>query len=624
MTIIDRTYAPPFDLFYARASLETFTARTTPASPLGLGFPALALADQFTMGGPSAFPTASLPWPSLSGYASGNTGALGGWGGLEGLGGGHGAYTSALSGLAQVMQQLLFIRAQSAQGRFSFDPGRATSQGGANFGQGDAIWKSGDAEAIAKYGKEKLNLEWPSEPSSAEMQTVGKFLDKIKGARADITPTFPGAPGSSATPGAAGGGKIDFTPAEAQRIQRATALGGHEAGKQEVLKIFSEKTGEPIFDDPQELDKEYSSRLHKYDVATKYDHLTDEQLAKRDVMTSNTRALNKLFGTTVPANEDYDYHETDAEGRRVEKVGHGNKRGLSTAVLSDLADNVVRGLEQSGPRASIHSSFTESFFGAQVPGWLFGGSLTASSCFSMPAPSTGFSVDATSYLDGIKHISELSTPLVFDLDGGGFKIGDSELVAFDVDADGKEELISDVKRLGILVLGAGEPGAALGAGNLFGRHTDLLAHGVPGSEERVYDDGFQALAALVEGLGLVTATKRHLDAADLAHLEARVGLRMRVGGLLSGRDLRFAELGITRIDLGTAEGTQSLTEAEADQWRNRAMRQQGATFVRGGRTLPYADLWFNVQARVVEAVEVPAEAAAPALVVRRPALALRA
>lgn len=613
MTLIDRSSAPPSSLFYAHTSL---TARSHAAAPLA----ELALVDRFAFAAsPSlgALPPSLLPWPTppASSWAPANAGALGGWGGLEGLG--HDGYTSALAGLVHVMQQLLLIRTQTVEGSVSFEPARPVAQAGPDFAQGDAIWKGGDTAAIQKYAREKLHMEWVSTPGDAEMNTVGKFLDKLKSARVTLEPRVPGA----AKDPVEGGGKIEFSPAESQRIQRATALGGHEAGKQEVLRIFSEKTGEPIFDAPQELDKEYSSRLHKYDVTTKYDHLTDEQLARRDVMTSNTRALNKLFGTQVPANEDYDYHEQDAEGRRVEKVGHGNKRGLATAVLSDLADNVVRGLEQGGPRASIHSSVTESFFGAAVPGWLFGGSLTASSCFSVPAPSAGFSVDATSYLDGIKHLSELSTPLVFDLDGGGFKIQDSELVALDVDADGVDELVSDVKRLGVLVVGLGRAGDGerLGAGNLFGRHTDLLGLGVPGSEERVFDDGFQALLALVEGLGLVTAEKRHLDATDLAVLEERVGLRMRVGGLIAGRDRRLTDLGITRIDVGSVDRTQSLAEAEADMWRNRVMRQEGATFVMGGRTRPYADLWFNVQARVVEQPSKRAASDVP-----RPRVALRA
>jgi hypothetical protein len=234
-----------------------------------------------------------------------------------------------------------------------------------------------------------------------------------------------------------------------------------------------------------------------------------------------------------------------------------------------------------------------------LPGWTVNSSFSAFGQYNVASPAGAFNVDASSYINGAKGLAELSTPLVFDIHGSGFKVGDAELVPFDIDADGEEEYISDLKSLAVLTFDSeGHPSNEKRTGrDLFGSNTDLSAYGINVDGEETYDDGFQALAALVAHLGLIDDTKRSLNAEDLQRLETEIGLGLIVGGLNEGRKVGFAELGITKINLGDAATTQQLSECEEDMWSNRIMRQKGCTFVINSKVRDYADLWFNVQTR---------------------------
>ena len=56
---------------------------------------------------------------------------------------------------------------------------------------------------------------------------------------------------------------------------------------------------------------------------------------------------------------------------------------------------------------------------------------------------------------------------------------------------------------------------------------------------------------------------------------------------------------MNNIDLGTTfADVAGIEEAKEDRWGNRLMEQEGATFLVDGTERPYADIWFNIQARV--------------------------
>lgn len=170
----------------------------------------------------------------------------------------------------------------------------------------------------------------------------------------------------------------------------------------------------------------------------------------------------------------------------------------------------------------------------------------------------------------------MATPLIFDLAGSGPLIRGSEMVREDVDGDGLDEVVTDL---------------AFGSGLL------VLDPARRGSRRSAFRHGFEALRALAEDFGLVGGGKEHLDESDLAFLEERVGLRMRVGGFAGG-DVRLAELGVTRIDLGDPEQIDSLDQAAADLFGNRYLRQAGARFTVRGQVREYVALNFRIQARV--------------------------
>jgi len=167
----------------------------------------------------------------------------------------------------------------------------------------------------------------------------------------------------------------------------------------------------------------------------------------------------------------------------------------------------------------------------------------------------------------------MATPLIFDLTGSGPIIRGPEMVREDLDGDGLDEVVTDL---------------AFGSGLL------VLNPARLGPRRAGLRNGFDMLRAIAEDLGLAGGDKQHLDAEDLSFLEERIGLRMRVGGFAGG-DVRFAQLGITRIDLGDPEDVAEA--AEADAFGNRYVRQAGARFTVRGQVREYVGMSFRVQAR---------------------------
>jgi hypothetical protein len=167
----------------------------------------------------------------------------------------------------------------------------------------------------------------------------------------------------------------------------------------------------------------------------------------------------------------------------------------------------------------------------------------------------------------------MATPLIFDLAGSGPVIRGHEMVREDLDGDGLDEVVTDL---------------AFGSGLL------VLDPSRLGPRRAGLHDGFDALRAIAEEHGLVGEDKQHLDAEDLSLLEDRIGLRMRVGGFAGG-DVRFADLGITRIELGDPE--RIMDGAATDAFGNRYVRQAGARFTVRGQVREYVGMSFRVQAR---------------------------
>jgi hypothetical protein len=226
-------------------------------------------------------------------------------------------------------------------------------------------------------------------------------------------------------------------------------------------------------------------------------------------------------------------------------------------------------------------------------------------------------VDLSDFRDAARTAAELASPLVFDLEGRGLQIVRGERVPVDLDGDDDAEMVTNPDNgLGLLSFDArfvDEDGNDGMGRSLFGDTTDLTAYGVHSPRaDRRWDDGFAALRALCEHLYLVHGDKQHLDAQDIAFLQDEVGLRMRVGGL-HGEDRLLTDLGITRLQLGTAAGVELLEQAPKDRFGNRWMHQTGATFTIHGVERAYADLWFAVtqrtdagKAKPTAAVAVPA------------------
>ncbi len=221
---------------------------------------------------------------------------------------------------------------------------------------------------------------------------------------------------------------------------------------------------------------------------------------------------------------------------------------------------------------------------------------------TIPNPASALNIDLGGFVGAANKVGELASPLIFDLEGTGLEISNPSMIEADIDGDGKIEVITDLdSELGLLVFDSKGEEEYLTGADMFGDNTDLSAYGIQAdSEDGNFKDGFQALRVLCEHFKLVDAGKQYLDAGDLSFLEENVGLRMRVGGIVSGDDRDFASVGVTQINLGNPEQTQHIDDAKEDRWGNKIMLQDGATFTVHGDVRPYADIWFKVQARYSE------------------------
>ncbi|HVE87247.1 MAG TPA: hypothetical protein VND93_30535 [Myxococcales bacterium] len=192
-------------------------------------------------------------------------------------------------------------------------------------------------------------------------------------------------------------------------------------------------------------------------------------------------------------------------------------------------------------------------------------------------------------------------PLMFDLDGKGAGFDTNKKVASNLEGQGVKQ-VNDLKSgTGLLTFDATpQDGNATthqaGKGELshtFGNNTDLSAYGIKGDRpDGTFSNGFAALRAAGEKFGMIRPGKEYLDGNDLKQLESKIGLKMRTGGL-NGQDKSLGDLGISRIDLGKANTTESKTQGTHDANGNILQHQQGANFTINGQQRGYVDGWFH-------------------------------
>lgn len=406
----------------------------------------------------------------------------------------------------------------------------------------------------APYGSAKLRAQgskgWKDLAKKANIggaKDITRFhqaMDKLEGSRARVVPE-----------GTAPKKALTFSPAEVARIKAAPT---QEAAKAEVMKIIGERTGKNLSD-------------------------KGDRVSRSKKEGTEREALNALLGTKV-------------------KAGH-EKNATSAIILDGLADSVASAVRSHQPQSAVTG---QQPVVAVPPGTQYGDDAPCNVPVQPtppPAPSGEVTVDVGDYQDPAGKAGELASPLIFDLAGVGLKMKAGEKVFIDIDGDGKGEIITNLDDgVGLLVFDALAGVELDGAGrDYFGDRTDLTAYGIhSGRDDGLWENGFDALRALCERMELVHGDKQHLDAADLAMLEKEIGLRMRLEGLL-GKDRSFADIGITRINLGDPTRIQSLKAATEDRFGNKLMKQQGATFLVKGQEREYADIWFNVIARDVAA-----------------------
>lgn len=320
--------------------------------------------------------------------------------------------------------------------------------------------------------------------------------------------------------------------------------------------------------------------------------------------TDARNAVNALLGTKVRAGREKNSGSSLVLDSMLESVAR-SVRGGSFGMTTVSQDYAVGVLGQQTVQARGLFATSEAAIAAGISSQVTSAGMIATGSSSMVVEnaSQALMIDLDDYTDSADKVGELASPLIFDLEGLGLKIKNGGMIEIDLDGDGTKEVITELDpHIGLLVFDSRYDGDAYAAGrDMFGNGTDLSAYGIEAGEEKgTFDNGFDALRALAEHYKLVADSKQHLDAEDLRFLEREVGLRMRVGGVVAGRDRRFAKLGIARIDLGSSEKTFTIEESPSDAYGNKLMLQQGAVFTVDGEERPYADLWFNIQARVVE------------------------
>lgn len=175
------------------------------------------------------------------------------------------------------------------------------------------------------------------------------------------------------------------------------------------------------------------------------------------------------------------------------------------------------------------------------------------------------------------------SPLSFDLNGDGVKTSETK-VKFDIDGDGKIDVINDSADA-VLVFDADGDGIVGEDGKeLFGDNTDLDGDG----KKDGFANGFEALKALAIKEGLIDGKSDNtLNAQDIAKLQEKYGLAMKSG--YNGEAKSLTDLGITSINLGTTNETQ-MTD-NFDGKGNQIMTQEGSTFEINGKKQAYADIW---------------------------------
>lgn len=377
----------------------------------------------------------------------------------------------------------------------------------------------------------------------------------------------------SASPASPSPGKLPLTAEETERMRSAPSL---EAAKDIVRDAVARQTGhgfKPI------------------DMGNK--------IAIRDA--GPREALNVLLGVSIRGGTEKNSGSSLVMDAILESVARSVRDGDFGSTIRETATAGAVAVAQTTMTAVATASGSAAAASASTVTAVCGG---ATSVAELDNPARNLSVDLSAYVEAARRVSELSSPLIFDLAGTGLDLAGVGFIDVDLDGDGKLERIRDLDaETGLLVFDSrwepadGEDYGPSGM-DMFGNNTDLSAYGIAGSEEDgTFADGFAALAALARKLAPAAAGHGYLAPDDLAFLEERAGLRMRVGGIAAGENRRFAALGITRIALGDPERTELLERAREDRWGNRLMRQEGATFLVQGAEREYVDIWFNVVAR---------------------------
>ncbi len=396
--------------------------------------------------------------------------------------------------------------------------------------------------------------------------------------------------------GTKGAGKLQLSAADVTAIRNAP---DQKTAEKLVLKAISKQTGIPISElDPKNKRAFHSSKARK--------------------------AINKLLGTRVRNGYEKNAGSSLVLKTIAESVAKSLRKGSfgSTTVQSPgMTGMMMMGGYTSAMGATGMAQMPGGGFMTPVPGAetnnVWGGLSTMGMAGGMiwhvpgqtqtiPNPASDVTIDLTDFRTPANKMGEMASPLIFDLEGTGLQLKNGGMIEIDIDGDGKKELITDLDpELGLLVFDSKDEGLAdISGADIFGDNTDLSHYGIEAdTQDGSFKDGFQALRALCEHYNLVNESKQFLDVGDLGFLEEEVGLRMRVGGVVSGDDRRFAEVGITEINLGNPAQTQHLEDAPEDRWGNKIMHQDGATFTVYGEIRKYADIWFKVQARFHDDIE---------------------
>ncbi len=395
------------------------------------------------------------------------------------------------------------------------------------------------------------------------------------------------------TPGVKKGGRASL-PLSAADVQAIRNAGSLEEAKKIIYKAISKKTGINI--DGIDMNNRIKIRSSKARqvlnklLGTRVRPGVEKNSASSLILDSMVESIAKSiragsFGTTK-----FQAPATIGFGGMFGTFGMGAAGGFP-----QMANEL--GFETPGGQPNISTGIVGTIGSFGV--WMIPGETQ-----EIPNPATGVTVDLSDYIDTANKGGELASPLIFDLEGTGLELKNPEMIEVDIDGDGKLEMITDIDaELGLLVFDSKGDGLEnITGADMFGDNTDLSKYGIiANTPDGRFKDGFQALRAVCEHFGLISENKQYLDEKDLAFLEDKIGLRMRVGGIVEGEDRRFHGVGVTRINLGNPDQTQHLEDAPEDRWGNKIIFQDGATFIVNGEERKYADIWFKIQARYDDA-----------------------